>query len=86
MDDFERAKRTVVHHGRERRLEWSARGGAAKDTAYQRRRHAIVARLLPKTEPGNRSPILPRGRALGVDDFFWAVRSMDRLELTTATT
>ena len=37
-----------------------------KNTAYHESGHAIVARLLPKTDPVHKVTIIPRGRALGV--------------------
>lgn len=39
---------------------------AKKDTAYHESGHAVVARLLPKTDPVYKVTIIPRGRALGV--------------------
>jgi cell division protease FtsH len=50
MDDFERAKDKVIMAGAE--VHGHARGGAP---AYHEAGHAIVARLLPKTDPGTRS-------------------------------
>ncbi len=37
-----------------------------KNTAYHESGHAVVARLLPKTDPVHKVTIIPRGRALGV--------------------
>ena len=37
-----------------------------RNTAYHESGHAIVARLLPKTDPVHKVTIIPRGRALGV--------------------
>jgi cell division protease FtsH len=37
-----------------------------KNTAYHESGHAIVARMLPKTDPVHKVTIIPRGRALGV--------------------
>lgn len=39
---------------------------AKKETAYHESGHAIVARLLPQTDPVYKVTIIPRGRALGV--------------------
>lgn len=39
---------------------------AKKDTAYHESGHAVIARLLPKTDPVYKVTIIPRGRALGV--------------------
>jgi cell division protease FtsH len=37
-----------------------------KNTAYHESGHAVVARLMPKTDPVHKVTIIPRGRALGV--------------------
>ena len=37
-----------------------------RNTAYHESGHAIVARMLPKTDPVHKVTIIPRGRALGV--------------------
>jgi cell division protease FtsH len=37
-----------------------------QNTAYHESGHAIVARMLPKTDPVHKVTIIPRGRALGV--------------------
>ena len=37
-----------------------------KNTAYHESGHAVVARMLPKTDPVHKVTIIPRGRALGV--------------------
>jgi cell division protease FtsH len=37
-----------------------------RNTAYHESGHAIVAKLLPKTDPVHKVTIIPRGRALGV--------------------
>jgi cell division protease FtsH len=37
-----------------------------KNTAYHESGHALVARLLPKTDPVHKVTIIPRGRALGL--------------------
>jgi cell division protease FtsH len=37
-----------------------------KNTAYHESGHAVVAKLLPKTDPVHKVTIIPRGRALGV--------------------
>ena len=37
-----------------------------RNTAYHESGHAVVARLLPKTDPVHKVTIIPRGRALGL--------------------
>jgi cell division protease FtsH len=37
-----------------------------RNTAYHEAGHAVVAKLLPKTDPVHKVTIIPRGRALGV--------------------
>ena len=37
-----------------------------RNTAYHESGHAVVAMLLPKTDPVHKVTIIPRGRALGV--------------------
>lgn len=39
---------------------------AKKETAYHESGHAVIARLLPNTDPVYKVTIIPRGRALGV--------------------
>ena len=64
MDDFERAKDKIMM-GAERKsmvmpeLE-------RRNTAYHESGHALVARMLPRTDPVHKVTIIPRGRALGV--------------------
>ncbi len=40
-----------------------------KVVAYHESGHALVARLLPETDPVNKITIIPRGRALGVTEY-----------------
>ena len=37
-----------------------------KNTAYHESGHALVARLMPKSDPVHKVTIIPRGRALGL--------------------
>src|ERR671931_61123 len=64
MDDFERAKDKIIM-GAERRSMIMPEE-ERRNTAYHESGHAIVARLLPKTDPVHKVTIIPRGRALGV--------------------
>src|SRR5207249_3151858 len=64
MIDFERAKDKTIM-GAERRSMIMPEE-ERRNTAYHESGHAIVARLLPKTDPVHKVTIIPRGRALGV--------------------
>src|SRR5258705_256349 len=64
MDDFERAKDKVIMGAERRSMVMPEE--ERKNTAYHEAGHAIVARLLPKTDPVHKVTIIPRGRALGV--------------------
>lgn len=64
MKDFEYAKDKVLM-GKERR-SLILSDEEKKITAYHEGGHALVARLLPKTDPVHKVTIIPRGRALGV--------------------
>jgi len=64
MDDFERAKDKVIM-GTERRSMVMPEH-ERRNTAFHESGHAVVARLLPKTDPVHKVTIIPRGRALGV--------------------
>jgi cell division protease FtsH len=64
MEDFERAKDKIIM-GAERRSMIMPEE-ERRNTAYHESGHAIVARLLPKTDPVHKVTIIPRGRALGV--------------------
>ncbi len=65
MHDFEDAKDKVLM-GAERRSDDHLRGRRRRTTAYHEAGHALVARLLPGTDPLHKVTIIPRGRALGV--------------------
>jgi cell division protease FtsH len=64
MADFEDAKDKVLM-GTERRSMIISED-EKKTTAYHESGHAMVARLLPKTDPIHKVTIIPRGRALGL--------------------
>jgi cell division protease FtsH len=81
MEDFERAKDKIFMGAERRSIVMPER--ERRNTAYHESGHAVVAQLLPKTDPVHKVTIIPRGRALGVtmqlptEDRF----SMDREEL-----
>ena len=64
MDDFESAKDKIMM-GAERRSMIMPEE-ERRNTAYHESGHAVVARLLPKTDPVHKVTIIPRGRALGL--------------------
>ena len=64
MEDFERAKDKIMMGSERRSMVMPEH--ERKNTAYHESGHAIVARLLPKTDPVHKVTIIPRGRALGV--------------------
>jgi cell division protease FtsH len=64
MDDFESAKDKIIMGAARRSIVMPEE--ERKNTAYHESGHAVVARLLPKTDPVHKVTIIPRGRALGV--------------------
>lgn len=64
MSDFESAKDKVLM-GVERRSMIISEA-EKKNTAYHEAGHALVAKLIPGTDPIHKVSIIPRGRALGV--------------------
>ena len=64
MDDFEMAKDKIIMGAERRSIVMPEE--ERRNTAYHESGHAIVARLLPKTDPVHKVTIIPRGRALGV--------------------
>ena len=64
MDDFEMAKDKIVMGAERRSMVMPEE--ERRNTAYHESGHAIVAKLLPKTDPVHKVTIIPRGRALGV--------------------
>ncbi len=64
MSDFEEAKDKILM-GKERRT-MVQKPEELKNTAYHEAGHAILAKLLPESDPVHKVSIIPRGRALGV--------------------
>jgi len=64
MDDFERAKDKIIMGAERRSMVMPEE--ERRNTAYHEAGHAVVAKLLPKTDPVHKVTIIPRGRALGV--------------------
>ena len=64
MEDFEHAKDKVIMGAERRSMVMPEE--ERRNTAYHESGHALVARMLPKTDPVHKVTIIPRGRALGV--------------------
>lgn len=64
MEDFENAKDKIIM-GLERKNAVISEENR-RITAYHEAGHAIVAKLLPETDPLHKITIIPRGRALGL--------------------
>ena len=64
MDDFERAKDKIVMGAERRSIVMPEH--ERRNTAYHESGHAVVAKLLTRTDPVHKVTIIPRGRALGV--------------------
>lgn len=64
MNDFEKAKDKIIMGAERRSLIMPEE--ERRNTAYHESGHALVARMLPKTDPVHKVTIIPRGRALGV--------------------
>ena len=64
MIDFERAKDKIIMGAERRSIVMPEE--ERRNTAYHESGHAVVAKLLPKTDPVHKVTIIPRGRALGV--------------------
>ena len=64
MEDFERAKDKIIMGAERRSIVMPER--ERKNTAYHESGHAVVAKLLTRTDPVHKVTIIPRGRALGV--------------------
>ena len=64
MLDFEKAKDKIIMGAERRSIVMPEE--ERRNTAYHESGHAIVAKMLPKTDPVHKVTIIPRGRALGV--------------------
>ncbi|MFC3530853.1 ATP-dependent zinc metalloprotease FtsH [Vogesella facilis] len=64
MLDFESAKDKIMMGAERKSMVMSEE--EKKNTAYHESGHAVVAKLLPKSDPVHKVTIIPRGRALGV--------------------
>jgi len=64
MSDFEKAKDKIIMGAERRSLVMPEE--ERRNTAYHESGHAVVARMIPKTDPVHKVTIIPRGRALGV--------------------
>ncbi len=64
MAEFERAKDKIIMGAERRSIVMPEH--ERKNTAYHESGHAVVARLLSRTDPVHKVTIIPRGRALGV--------------------
>jgi cell division protease FtsH len=64
MQDFEQAKDKIMMGAERKSMVMSEE--ERRNTAYHESGHAVVAKLLPKTDPVHKVTIIPRGRALGV--------------------
>lgn len=64
MIDFENAKDKIMMGSERRGMVMTEE--ERKNTAYHESGHAVVARMLPGTDPVHKVTIIPRGRALGL--------------------
>jgi cell division protease FtsH len=64
MDDFEKAKDKIMMGAERRSMVMSEE--EKRNTAYHESGHAVVAKLVPKSDPVHKVTIIPRGRALGL--------------------
>ncbi|MCD8339675.1 MAG: ATP-dependent zinc metalloprotease FtsH [Burkholderiales bacterium] len=63
-EDFERAKDKIMMGSERKGMVMNEE--ERKNTAYHESGHALVARLMPKSDPVHKVTIIPRGRALGL--------------------
>jgi cell division protease FtsH len=64
MEDFEKAKDKIMMGAERRSMVMSEE--EKMNTAYHESGHAVVAKLVPKSDPVHKVTIIPRGRALGL--------------------
>ncbi|MBK7898704.1 MAG: ATP-dependent zinc metalloprotease FtsH [Azonexus sp.] len=64
MEDFEKAKDKIMMGAERRSMVMSEE--EKLNTAYHESGHAVVAKLVPKSDPVHKVTIIPRGRALGL--------------------
>jgi cell division protease FtsH len=64
MDDFEKAKDKIMMGAERRSMVMTEE--EKLNTAYHESGHAVVAKLVPKSDPVHKVTIIPRGRALGL--------------------
>jgi len=64
MEDFEKAKDKIMMGAERRSMVMSEE--EKRNTAYHESGHAVIAKLVPKSDPVHKVTIIPRGRALGL--------------------
>ena len=64
MEDFEKAKDKILMGAERRSMVMNE--DEKRNTAYHESGHAVVAKLVPKSDPVHKVTIIPRGRALGL--------------------
>ena len=64
MEDFEKAKDKIMMGAERRSMVMNE--DEKRNTAYHESGHAVVAKLVPKSDPVHKVTIIPRGRALGL--------------------
>ena len=64
MEDFEKAKDKIMMGSERRSMVMNEE--EKRNTAYHESGHAVVAKLVPKSDPVHKVTIIPRGRALGL--------------------
>lgn len=76
MQDFEKAKDKIYMGPERKSMVMSDEEKQA--TAYHESGHAVVAEILPGTDPVHKVTIMPRGRALGLT---WQLPERDRISM-----